>query len=288
MQVFHSPTDAYQFVTRHRAAGRTVGIVPTMGALHPGHLSLARQSGTLCDVTVATIFVNPTQFGPGEDLNRYPRTLGQDYELLAAEHVAAVFVPASDAIYPAGFSTYVQPPEIAKPLEGVCRPGHFRGVTTVVMKLFQILPASHAFFGQKDYQQLKVIEAMSRDLNVPMEIVSCPIVREQDGLAMSSRNRYLSDQDRQRALLLYRALMQIEQSVRRGQRETAQLEREMRKVLTAVGEQHGGVDKIDYARIVNPDSLAPIDNIDGNAVALIAAYVGSTRLIDNLLIEASG
>ncbi len=285
MQVFHSPHDARQFVSRHRASGRTVGLVPTMGALHEGHLSLARCSQQACDMTVATIFVNPTQFGAHEDLDRYPRTLEQDCQALAAENVAAVFVPDNDTIYPDGFSTYVQPPEIAKPLEGVCRPGHFRGVTTIVLKLFQILPASHAFFGQKDYQQWKVIEAMTRDLNVPIQITACPTVREQDGLALSSRNRYLSKEDRQRGLLLYQALRRTQQLAAAGTIDINELEMEMRKVLTAIGQQHAGVDKIDYATVVNAETLAPIDKLDGKAVGLIAAHLGSTRLIDNMLLE---
>ncbi len=287
MQVFHSLHDAHQFVTRHRAAGRTVGMVPTMGALHEGHLSLARLSAETCDVTVATIFVNPTQFSPHEDLDRYPRTLARDCEQLESERVTAVLVPDNDAMYPSGFSTFVEPAEVAKPLEGVCRPDHFRGVTTIVMKLFQILPASHAFFGRKDYQQLKVIEAMARDLNVPIQVVACPTVREEDGLAMSSRNRYLSESDRQRSLLLYRALTHAQQLVHQGLRDVEQLNTEMRKVLTAVGQQYSGVDKIDYATIVNSESLSPIDLVHGSAIALIAAYVGSTRLIDNLLIEVN-
>ena len=285
MQVFHSPDEARQFVTRHRAAGRTVGLVPTMGALHDGHLSLTQCSQQACDVTVATIFVNPTQFGAHEDLDRYPRTLEQDCQSLAAEKVAAVFVPDNQTMYPDGFSTFVQPPEIAKQLEGVCRPGHFRGVTTIVLKLFQILPASHAFFGQKDYQQWKVIETMARDLNVPIQITACPTVREQDGLALSSRNRYLSKQDRQRGLLLYRALTRTQQLAAAGTIDISELEMEMRKVLTAVGQPHAGVDRIDYATVVNAETLAAIDKIDGKAVALIAAHLGSTRLIDNMVLE---
>ncbi len=282
MQVFDSLDQAHRFVTGHRAAGRSVGLVPTMGALHKGHLSLARRSRESCDLTVATIFVNSTQFRPDEDLDRYPRTLAEDCEKLQAEQVAAVFVPGNDAIYPEGFSTFVEPPEIAKPLEGVCRPGHFRGVTTIVMKLFQILPASHAFFGQKDYQQLKVIEAMVRDLNLPIEIVPCPIVREQDGLAMSSRNRYLSEEDRRRSLLLSKALKQARTLYRQGQTDTGQLAAAMRQVLTAVGQAFPGVDKIDYAAVVNSETLASMDEANQNSVALVAAYVGSTRLIDNL------
>ncbi len=285
MQVFHSPGDAHRFVSQHRAAGRTVGMVPTMGALHDGHLSLARYSGRECDVTVATIFVNPTQFGPHEDLQQYPRTLPQDCRLLEAENVAAVFVPDSKTMYPPAFSTYVLPPEIARSLEGVWRPDHFRGVTTIVLKLFQILPASHAFFGRKDYQQCKVIEAMVRDLNVPIEIVSCPTVREQDGLALSSRNRYLTEQERQRAILLSQALQTVQRLVDDGERKVDRLQSAMRQVLTATDQGGLGVDKIDYAELVHWETLAPLDQLSGRAVALIAAHVGTTRLIDNAIIE---
>lgn len=282
MKVLRSIDQARQFVCEHRAAGRTVGLVPTMGALHEGHLSLARRSVGACDVTVATIFVNPTQFAPSEDLARYPRTLEQDCQKMVAEKVSAVFLPTNDAIYPEGFSTYVQPPEIANPLEGVCRPGHFRGVTTIVMKLFQILPASHAFFGLKDYQQLKVIEAMARDLDVPIEIVPCPIIREDDGLAMSSRNRYLSDEERQRSLLLSKALRHVRDLFHQGQTDTSQLGMEMRQILAAVGQDCPGVDKIDYAAVVNSQTLSVVGHADESSIALVAAHVGSTRLIDNL------
>jgi pantoate--beta-alanine ligase len=285
MQVFHSPGDVHRFVCQHRAAGQTVGLVPTMGALHEGHLSLARHSAAECDITVATIFVNPTQFGPSEDLDQYPRTLPEDCRLLESEHVTAVFVPDSNSMYPPGFSTYVQPPEIARSLEGVCRPDHFRGVTTVVMKLFQILPASHAFFGRKDYQQWKVIEAMARDLNVPIQIVSCPTVREADGLAISSRNRYLTEQQRDRAGLLSTALQKVQQLVDGGEQKVDQLQIAMRQVLTASDQAGLGVDKIDYADVVDAETLAPLDQFNGRAVALIAAHVGTTRLIDNAILE---
>ena len=193
--------------------GKTVGLVPTMGALHEGHLSLVRRARGECDVVIATIFVNPAQFGPSEDFSRYPRTIERDLELLAAEGCDLVFVPPQEEVYPSDFSTFVEPPAVALPLEGRFRPGHFRGVATVVLKLFNLIPANVAYFGQKDYQQALVIQHMVRDLNLPIKIAVCPIVREPDGLALSSRNRYLSTAEREQALALSRTLQLAEQLV---------------------------------------------------------------------------
>ncbi|MFK8112068.1 MAG: pantoate--beta-alanine ligase [Rubripirellula sp.] len=279
MKIVHTPTEAREFIHSLRAAGKTVGMVPTMGALHEGHLSLVQTSHSQCDETVASIFVNPTQFAAGEDLDKYPRTLQQDFELLESKGVAAVFVPDKQSMYPEGFSTYVDPPEVSRSLEGVCRPGHFRGVATVVMKLFQAMPTTHAFFGKKDYQQLKVIQAMANDLDVGIEIVACETMREHDGLAMSSRNRYLDDQQRKRALLLSAALTTVEQELAGGMSNADQLASEMQQVL--LGDKIEGVDKIDYAVVVDAKTLTPLSNVDRPAVALIAAFVGKTRLIDN-------
>src|SRR6056297_732753 len=198
MKLLKTASDAHRFVSEMRREGQSVGLVPTMGALHEGHLSLVRAGRGRCDATVATIFVNPTQFAAGEDLDKYPRTLDADLAALEAAGCRGVFVPEVAEMYPPGCTTSVDPAEIARPLEGAFRPTHFRGVATIVLKLFHILPASHAFFGQKDLQQLRVIESMVRDLNVAIEIVGCPIVRESDGLAMSSRNRYLDDGQRRR------------------------------------------------------------------------------------------
>ena len=282
MQTFSTSHSARQFVHAARFAGRTIGIVPTMGALHAGHLSLVRAARQQCDDIVATIFVNPSQFAPGEDFDKYPRTVDRDLELLQAEGIAATFVPTRESMYPEGFSTYVDPPEVAKPLEGVCRPGHFRGVATIVLKLFQILPATHAFFGQKDYQQLKVIEAMTRDLDVGIEIVACETVRERDGLALSSRNRYLSAAERNRSLSLSRSLERVAELARDGEQEIERLQAAMRQQL--IGGETPGVDKIDYAVVVDATTLAPLTRLDRPAVALIAAFVGQTRLIDNRLL----
>lgn len=283
MQILETTEQAHAFVWQRRRQGATVGLVPTMGALHEGHLSLVRNSVERCDHTVATIYVNPTQFAPGEDLSKYPRTLDADLEGLRREGAAAVFLPESDEIYPAGFSTFVQPPEVARMLEGEFRPSHFQGVATVVLKLFNILPATHAFFGQKDYQQLRVIESMVRDLNVAIEIVPCPIVRDADGLALSSRNRYLDDDERKRALRLSEALAQAEDAAAGGQRDVSAIEGMMHAVLNSAGSGLG-VDVIDYAKVVDSVTLRPIKQIEDQAIALIAAKVGSTRLIDNRLL----
>jgi pantoate--beta-alanine ligase len=256
-----------------------------MGALHDGHLSLVRHSKQLCDATVATIFVNPTQFGPHEDLRAYPQTLENDCDLLRDEGVAAVFVPSQDSIYPSGFSTFVQPPEVANSLEGICRPDHFRGVATIVTKLFQLLPATHAFFGEKDYQQLRMIETMARELNLDIEIVAGKTVREPDGLAMSSRNRYLEEADRCRARLLNQALRGAAESVAAGEHDVELLVSAMRQTLLGTGELPG-VDKIDYAVVVDADTLSPIAKLDRPGVALVAAFVGGTRLIDNQQLSA--
>ena len=262
-----------------RAIGKSMGLVPTMGALHEGHLSLVRRARAECDTVIATIFVNPSQFGPQEDFSRYPRTLERDLELLAAEGCDLVFVPPKDEIYPPGFSTYVEPPQVALPLEGKCRPGHFRGVATVVLKLFNLIPADVAYFGQKDYQQSLVIRHMVRDLNLPIQIAVCPIIREGDGLALSSRNRYLSAADRQQALALSRSLKRAEELVRSGQRDPAAIAAAMRSELTAAG-----IERIDYATVADAQTLAELNTLDRPAVALVACFVGETRLIDNCLL----
>ena len=291
MEVFDSPDTARDYVGSLRSRGQTVGFVPTMGALHEGHLSLV-QTARSCDVAVASIFVNPTQFGPTEDLEKYPRTLDADFEKLRAAGVSAVFVPTKEQMYPDGFSTCVESPRIGETLEGICRPGHFRGVVTVVLKLFQALPATHAYFGKKDYQQWRVIEAMARDLNVGTEIIGCETVREADGLALSSRNRYLSEEDRERALLLSAALNQVEKSYVSGETRIENLQSQMRELLlgtqtaatpeiAATGIPVHRLDKLDYATIVSAEDLTPLKSIDRPAVALIAGSIGTTRLIDN-------
>jgi pantoate--beta-alanine ligase len=259
---------------------RTIGLVPTMGALHEGHLSLVRRAKAECDVCVATIFVNPTQFSPTEDLSRYPRPLDRDLELLAAEGVEAVFLPTEDVMYPDGFGTYVSPPPVAMPLEGESRPEHFRGVATVVMKLVQIVPADRAFFGRKDYQQLRVIEDMVGDLNVAVEVVPCEIVREADGLAMSSRNRYLSADERQRALSISQALDYASEMASNGVDQT-------KAILAAIEPILDRCDSVDYAVIANTQTLRSVETLSriaGQDILLIAARTGQTRLIDNRIL----
>lgn len=279
MQVVRSLKQAHQQVVQWRQQGKEVGVVPTMGALHRGHLALAERSKSECHRTIVTIFVNPAQFGPREDFSKYPRTLEADLAALAPLHVDMVFVPEACDLYPAGFSTYVQPPALAEPLEGVCRPGHFRGVTTIVLKLFQILPATIAYFGQKDYQQLAVIRRMVQELNVPIQIQACETVRETDGLAMSSRNRYLNSEQRHSALGLWRALQRCQQLVDQGVTSIESLELEMQQTL-----RDNEIERIDYARVVDQCDLNSLERLDRPAVALIAAFVGGTRLIDNLVL----
>jgi pantoate--beta-alanine ligase len=248
-----------------------------MGALHDGHLSLVQAAKQRCDHCVTSIFVNPTQFAAHEDLDLYPRPLEEDLAKLERAGVEAVFLPSAEEMYPqreGQSATIVQPSSVALPLEGVHRPEHFVGVATVVLKLFQAAPSDFAFFGRKDFQQLCVIEHMVRDLNLPTQIVPCDIVRESDGLAMSSRNRYLSESERERALCLSRSLDQVERAFCEGERDTKRLE-------AILAEHLSDCDSVDYAVVVDRESLLPIPQLEQNAVALIAARIGSTRLLDN-------
>lgn len=279
MQIVRTIAEARAAVAAARAQGRTVGLVPTMGALHEGHLSLIRAARAACDVVVATIFVNPKQFGPTEDFAKYPRTFDADCDLLRAENVEILFAPAVDEMYPPGATTFVEVAEISDRLDGVSRPGHFRGVATVVAKLFNIVAPDRAFFGQKDAAQVAILRRMVRDLNFPLEIVVCPIVREPDGLAMSSRNGYLSADDRHRALILSRTLRHIEQQIATGVTSAAAL---IATGLGVLAQQPSA--RLDYLRVVDPDTLADIPDIGKGALIAIAAWIGSTRLIDNILI----
>jgi len=262
-----------------RRAGQRLGFVPTMGALHEGHLSLVRAARASCDVVAASIFVNPTQFGPSEDLAKYPRSFERDRELLEREGVALLFAPSVDEMYPAGAVTWVTVEELSGKLDGRSRPGHFRGVTTVVAKLFHIVEPDAAFFGQKDAAQVAIIRRMVRDLNLPVEIAVCPIVREPDGLAMSSSNDYLSPEQRKQALALHRSLMRVKQLADAGERSAAKLADAGRAEFA--GESSV---RLDYFEIVNPDTLDLVEDVSGGALAAVAAFVGTTRLIDNLLL----
>ncbi len=270
-----------------RRASKRLGFVPTMGALHEGHLSLVRVARASCDVVAASIFVNPTQFGPTEDLAKYPRSFERDRELLEREGVELLFAPSVEEMYPAAADRGVRPTavtwvtveELSGKLDGRSRPGHFRGVTTVVAKLFHIVEPDAAFFGQKDAAQLAIIRRMARDLNLPVEIVPCPIVREPDGLAMSSRNAYLNSEQRKQALVLHRSLMQVKQLAEAGERHVATLAAAGRKEFSGAS----GV-RLDYLEIVNPDTLDAVEDISRGALVAIAAYFGATRLIDNVLL----
>jgi pantoate--beta-alanine ligase len=262
-----------------RRAGKRLGFVPTMGALHEGHLSLVRAARASCDVVAASIFVNPTQFGPNEDLAKYPRSWDRDRELLEREGVELLFAPSVEEMYPAGAVTWVTVEGLSDKLDGRSRAGHFRGVTTVVAKLFHVVEPDTAFFGQKDAAQVAIIRRMVRDLNLSVEIVVCPIVREPDGLAMSSRNTYLDPGQRKRALVLHHSLMRIQKLAEAGEREAAK--------LVAAGREEFAQDtsvRLDYLEVVHPDTLDPVKDISGGALAAVAAFVGNTRLIDNLLL----
>jgi pantoate--beta-alanine ligase len=280
VKIVEHPQEAYAHVDHWRRTGLRIGLIPTMGALHEGHLALVRRSRAECDVTVVTIFVNPTQFGPHEDFGKYPRTFEADCALLRDLQTDLVFAPTPELLYPSGYSCYVDPPAVALPLEGKCRPGHFRGVATIVLKLFQILPATISYFGQKDYQQLAVIRHMVEDLNVPIRVEGCETIREPDGLAMSSRNRYLTADQRRSALSLWKALSRVRELVDEGLRSIEPLEQAMERTLYDEGADH-----VEYARVVDAHSLATLTELNVPAVALIAARVGTTRLIDNYLIS---
>ncbi len=259
--------------------GRRLGFVPTMGALHEGHLSLVRAAKARCDVVAASIFVNPTQFGPNEDFSKYPRSFGTDRELLEKEGVELLFAPSVEEMYPEGAVTFVTVEGLSERLCGKSRPGHFRGVTTIVSNLFHITQSDLAFFGQKDAAQVAIIRRMVLDLNLGVEIVVCPIVREADGLAMSSRNAYLSPQQRRSALVLSRSLAHVKKLSEQGERCTAKLA----AAGTQVFAEEPSV-RLDYFEIVNPDTLEPVEHISDPALVALAAFVGGTRLIDNIVL----
>jgi len=262
-----------------RLTGLRLGLVPTMGALHEGHLSLVRAAKAQCDVVVVSIFVNPLQFGPNEDLARYPRTFERDCQLLEREGIDFLFAPSAEEMYPANAVTYVTVEGLSDKLCGRSRPGHFRGVTTVVAKLFDIVEPDLAFFGQKDAAQATIIRRMVRDLDFAVEIMVCPIVREPDGLAMSSRNAYLGPQQRKSALVLYRSLAEVKRRFDQGERNAANLGEAGKHVLA----QESAV-RLDYLEIVDPDTLDPLPELNRPALVAVAAFVGSTRLIDNILL----
>ena len=262
-----------------RHARKRLGFVPTMGALHEGHLSLVRAARASSDVVAASIFVNPTQFGPNEDLAKYPRSFERDCEMLEHEGVQLLFAPSVEEMYPGGPVTWVTVEGLSEKLDGSSRPGHFRGVATIVAKLFHAVEPDAAFFGQKDAAQVAVIRRMVRDLNLAVEIVVCPIVREADGLAMSSRNAYLDPEQRQHALVLHRSLLRVKKLVQAGERNAFNLLKAGRDEIA----RENSV-RLDYFEIVDPDTLDPVEDVSEGALVAVAAYVGSTRLIDNILL----
>jgi pantoate--beta-alanine ligase len=279
MLTISSPTEMTRLSKEVHRAGKRIGFVPTMGALHQGHISLVRAGRSQSDVVVASIFVNPTQFGPTEDLAKYPRKLEEDCKLLVAENTDYLFNPSVDQMYPSGVSTWVTVEGISDKLDGRSRPGHFRGVTTVVAKLFNIVQPDLVFFGQKDAAQVAVIRKMVRDLDLDVRIMVCPIVREPDGLAMSSRNAYLDAAQRKHATVLHRALMRVQKLAEQGENDAAHLAAAGKQVIA-----EEPLVRLDYLEVVNADTLDPVAETSQGDLVAVAAYVGGTRLIDNVLL----
>jgi pantoate--beta-alanine ligase len=280
MLILHTINETREFVSDVKREGKSVGLVPTMGYFHEGHLSLMQQAREDNDIVVVSLFVNPTQFGPGEDFDRYPRDLQRDAQMAEEVGVDLIFNPSSEEMYPPGYQTYVEVEELSKGLCGAFRPGHFRGVATVVLKLFNIVQPDRAYFGEKDYQQLKVIQRMVRDLNVPVEIISMPIVREPDGLAMSSRNTYLSPVEREAALVLSKSLRYAQDLVDQGVTSVSDLREKVEEFI-----RREPLAQIDYVAVVDPETLEPLNVLEDKALVALAVRIGKTRLIDNTLIS---
>ncbi len=278
MRVVRTIADLRALLRPLRAEGKRIGFVPTMGFLHEGHDALIRQSAARCDATVVSIFINPTQFGPREDLAGYPRDLERDQNLCLEAGATVLFLPEVGEIYPTGFQTHIEPGRLAEPLCGRFRPGHFRGVATVVAKLFSIVQPDLAFFGQKDFQQTVVVRRMARDLNLPVDVVVVPTVREADGLALSSRNTYLDEDARRRSLSLSQGLLAAKAAFDTGERQAEQLLALARAPLSSV-------DSVQYLELVDTQNLEPIQGaVDRTSALCVAAYLGSTRLIDNVIL----
>ncbi|MBN2058205.1 MAG: pantoate--beta-alanine ligase [Candidatus Saganbacteria bacterium] len=279
MKIIKYPRQMHAFAEQQKAANRTIGFVPTMGYLHEGHLSLIESASAQSDVVIVSIFVNPLQFGPKEDLKRYPRDLGRDKKLLRNFDIAALFVPTVGQMYPEKPLTFVEVPDLGQKLCGRTRPGHFRGVATVVNKFFNIVAPDLAFFGEKDFQQLTIIKRMVADLNLPVRIVGCPTVREPDGVAMSSRNAYLLKEERAQAVALYQTLRLAAAEIRHGIKQVAALKQRLRRFLRGFPKV-----RLDYLEVVDPVSLEPKSSLKGESLIAVAAYLGQTRLIDNCLV----
>ncbi|HJY86924.1 MAG TPA: pantoate--beta-alanine ligase [Candidatus Acidoferrales bacterium] len=280
MELIYTVEWMQQVARQGLAEGSLIGLVPTMGALHEGHLSLIRAAQKQCRPVVVSLFVNPKQFGPHEDLEKYPRQMDADRTLLERQQVSYLFAPTAAEMYPDGFRTYVNVEGLGERLEGRSRAGHFRGVSTVVLKLFEIVRPHFAYFGRKDAQQARVIRQMVRDLNLDTEVVVCPIVREVDGLAISSRNAYLKGEERRAATVLYRALDAVRQEISQGERDAVRLVARVEKIIAAEP-----LASTDYAEIVDADTFEPVLHLRRSCLVLLAVFVGSTRLIDNLLVE---
>ena len=280
MRVISTVAEMQAICREVRRSGKSLGFVPTMGALHEGHLSLVRSARSHNQAVAASIFVNPLQFGPNEDFSKYPRAMERDKALLEAEKVDLLFAPSAEEMYPKGAVTEVYVAGLSEKLDGKSRPGHFKGVTTVVAKLFEIVRPDRAYFGQKDAAQVAVLRKMVHDLNMDVELIVCPIVRERDGLAMSSRNAYLTAEQRKRALVLNRALMRVQATADRGEKNAAALREAGKQVI---GEEPGA--RLDYFEIVDANTLDFIEDISKGALVAVAAYVGTTRLIDNLVLH---
>jgi len=277
MKVAKTIESVRRLVKAARIAGKKIGFVPTMGALHIGHISLIEAARKDCDFVVVSIFVNPTQFGPGEDFKKYPRPIKADLKVCRKAGVDAVFAPTSREMYPAEILTLVNVKKLSEPLCGKFRPGHFRGVATVCAKLFNIVLPDIAYFGQKDAQQAIIIKRMVADLNMPLKIIVCPTVREKNGLAMSSRNQYLTAQQRKNAAHIYKSLQKCRRMIKQGGRDTKKIIAEMRKILKQIPSV-----EIQYISIVDAETLQNIDKVTGKVIAAVAVKVGSTRLIDNI------
>lgn len=280
MRMINDPKEMQEFSLQEKRRGHKVGFVPTMGYFHEGHLSLMHRARRECSRVVVSLFVNPLQFGPQEDFERYPRDLERDAALAKGAGVDVLFVPEAAAMYPPGYATYVEVTGLSEPLCGRSRPGHFRGVTTVVAKLFNIIQPDVAYFGQKDYQQALIISRMSQDLCWPLEVVICPTVREADGLAASSRNVYLSAEERRQATCLFQALEAGRQAIAQGERRAKEIEKIMAEVI-----RQRPLAKIDYVEVRRAEDLAPVEEVAGKVVLALAVWIGRTRLIDNALVE---
>lgn len=276
MLSLHTIPEVREAVALARREGKTIGLVPTMGALHEGHLALVRRARQECGFVGVSIFVNPAQFGPSEDLTRYPRVLESDSEMCREAGVDLIFAPNAQEMYPEGFDSWVDVGGVSEMLEGEFRPGHFRGVATICVKLFNMFQPDRAYFGLKDYQQLEVIKKMVRELDVPTEIVPVEIVRERDGLAMSSRNRYLSPEQRKAALVLSKSLGEAKAAIEAGERSASAIQSTVRNCIRSEP-----LASIDYAVVVDAETLLPIQTVERPAVVLLAVRIGTTRLIDN-------